>query len=80
MVSWIASIEKASFFIPSPDNYAGAAVRRIGYEARCTPYWTHSLQWFFSSLLPEAILDSWRLSIGIRRRGKLIHEHSSSHN
>ncbi|KAF5940005.1 hypothetical protein HYC85_021172 [Camellia sinensis] len=71
MASKLASIEKSSFFIPTPEKYAQAAIRRIGYEARCTPYMTHSIQWFFASLLPESILDSWRLSIGLSRRGKI---------
>ncbi|EXB82449.1 Inactive hydroxysteroid dehydrogenase-like protein 1 [Morus notabilis] len=69
MVSEVASIEKTSLFIPSAEDYAKAAIRRIGYEARCTPYWAHSLQWFFASFLSEDILDAWRLAIGIRRRG-----------
>ncbi|PSS26922.1 Very-long-chain 3-oxoacyl-CoA reductase-like protein [Actinidia chinensis var. chinensis] len=72
MASQIALIEKSSLFIPSADNYARAAIRRIGYEARCTPYMMHSIQWFLASLLPDSVLDSWRLSIGIRRRGKLV--------
>uniref|UniRef100_A0A5B7CCQ6 Uncharacterized protein n=1 Tax=Davidia involucrata TaxID=16924 RepID=A0A5B7CCQ6_DAVIN len=68
MASKIALIEKPSLFIPLADDYARAAVRQIGYEARCMPYWAHSLQWFFASLLPEAVLDLWRMSIAIHRR------------
>ncbi|KAJ0038864.1 hypothetical protein Pint_23616 [Pistacia integerrima] len=68
MVSKVASIEKRSMFISSPEDYAEASIGWIGYEARCTPYWPHSLQWSFASLLPHSILDAWRLSIGIRRR------------
>ncbi|OVA20518.1 Short-chain dehydrogenase/reductase SDR [Macleaya cordata] len=68
MVSKVASIERSSLFVPSADAYARAAVRRIGYEARCTPYWAHSLQWAIAYyLLPESFLDAWRLSIGLRR-------------
>ncbi|XP_015572179.1 very-long-chain 3-oxoacyl-CoA reductase-like protein At1g24470 isoform X2 [Ricinus communis] len=78
MTSRVALIEKSSLFIPSPQAYAEAAVRRIGYEARCTPYWAHSLQWFFSRLLSEAVLDSWRLSIGIHRRGDIITSSTSA--
>ncbi|KAG5521956.1 hypothetical protein RHGRI_034243 [Rhododendron griersonianum] len=74
MASRIALIEKSSFFIPSADDYARAAVRQIGYGPRCTPYWTHSVQWFLASLLPESVLDSWRLSIGIRRREMSLHD------
>lgn len=72
MASEVAAIEGSSLFTPSPDDYARAAVRQIGYEARCMPYWAHSLQWCFARLLPEAVLDAWRLSIGIRRRDKTI--------
>ncbi|XP_047332823.1 very-long-chain 3-oxoacyl-CoA reductase-like protein At1g24470 [Impatiens glandulifera] len=59
-----------TMFVPSSDDYARAAIRRIGYESRCTPYWTHSFQWFLVSLLPEFVIDAWRLSIGIQRREK----------
>ncbi|PON91415.1 Short-chain dehydrogenase/reductase [Trema orientale] len=69
MTSEVALIEKASLFIPSAEDYARAAVNSIGYEARCTPYWAHSLQWCFASFLSEDILDAWRLAIGIQRRG-----------
>ncbi|CAN8313329.1 unnamed protein product [Cochlearia groenlandica] len=68
MVSKIASIDKPSFFIPSPEAYAKAAVEQIGIGSRCSPFWTHSLQWYLAGLLPENLLDTWRLSIGLRRR------------
>lgn len=68
MASKVACIEKSSLWIPSAEEYAAAAAGRIGYEARCTPYWPHAIQWFFASLFPETLLDAWRLSIGIRRR------------
>ncbi|MCL7041752.1 hypothetical protein MKW94_027488 [Papaver nudicaule] len=69
MVLKVASIEKSSLFIPSPDAYVRSAVRRIGHkEPRCTPYWTHSIQWcIVYYLIPESLLDAWRLSIGLRR-------------
>jgi len=68
MVSRVARIERDSLFIPTAEAYARAAIREIGFKARCTPYWAHSLQWFFARLIPDPLLDSWRLSIGIRRR------------
>ncbi|XP_023517363.1 very-long-chain 3-oxoacyl-CoA reductase-like protein At1g24470 [Cucurbita pepo subsp. pepo] len=70
MASRVASVSRASLFIPSADDYVSAAIHRIGYEPRCTPYWAHSLQWCFARLLPEAALDAWRLSIGLHRRSK----------
>ncbi|KAJ9176264.1 hypothetical protein P3X46_011599 [Hevea brasiliensis] len=72
MTSKVASIERSSLFIPSAEGYAKAAIHKIGFEGRCTPYWPHSIQWFFCHLLPHSLLDSWRLSIGIRRRGNII--------
>ncbi|XP_045824613.1 very-long-chain 3-oxoacyl-CoA reductase-like protein At1g24470 [Trifolium pratense] len=68
MVSRVASIGKDSFFIPTPEGYAKAAIRKIGYEQRCTPYWAHSIQWAFACLIPNPLLDYWRMSIGLRRR------------
>ncbi|XP_008221966.1 PREDICTED: very-long-chain 3-oxoacyl-CoA reductase-like protein At1g24470 [Prunus mume] len=73
LVLRVASIERSSLFIPTPHAYAKAAIRRIGYEARCTPFWAHSLQWCLGSLVPESLLDAWRLSIGLKRRAKLHH-------
>lgn len=68
MVSKVASIERDTLFIPTPEGYARAAIRKIGYEPKCTPYWAHSIQWFFARLIPDPLLDAWRLSIGMRRR------------
>ncbi|CAN6840883.1 unnamed protein product [Brassica oleracea] len=68
MVSVVAAVDKPSVFIPSPEVYAKAAVEQIGIGSRCSPFWAHSLQWFLLGLLPENLLDIWRLSIGLRRR------------
>ncbi|KAL5998321.1 Very-long-chain 3-oxoacyl-CoA reductase 1 [Asimina triloba] len=69
----MASIRRSSFLVPSTDAYAQAALRYIGYEPRCTPYWPHSLLWCLAYQLPEAAIDSWRLGfcLGIRKRGLL---------
>ncbi|KAH6771198.1 beta-ketoacyl reductase 2 [Perilla frutescens var. hirtella] len=67
MASKVAFVEKSTLFIPSAERYVEAAVRFIGYESSCTPYFSHSLQWFFASMLPPSLLDSWRLSVGISR-------------
>ncbi|KAM7252539.1 hypothetical protein ACFE04_024422 [Oxalis oulophora] len=73
MTSNVAAINKSSLFIPTPEDYAKAAIRFIGYEARCIPYWAHAVQCCFVTLLPESLLDEWRLSIGITRRNKERH-------
>ncbi|KAL2529027.1 Very-long-chain 3-oxoacyl-CoA reductase 1 [Forsythia ovata] len=69
----MASIKRSSFFVPSTDGYARAALRWIGYEPRCTPYWPHSLLWGLLYSLPESIVDAWRMKfcLGIRKRGQL---------
>ncbi|KAL3636654.1 Very-long-chain 3-oxoacyl-CoA reductase 1 [Castilleja foliolosa] len=69
----MASIRRSSFFVPSTDGYARAALRWIGYEPRCTPYWPHSLLWALANSLPEWIIDAWRIkfNLGIRKRGQL---------
>ncbi|CAN6228598.1 unnamed protein product [Urochloa humidicola] len=68
----LASIRKPTFLAPSPEAYARAAVRYIGYEPRCSPYWTHALVGFFISLLPEPIADRMFLNrnLSIRARGR----------
>ncbi|KAL4315631.1 Very-long-chain 3-oxoacyl-CoA reductase-like protein [Arachis hypogaea] len=52
-----------------PEAYAKAAVREIGHGPRCTPYWAHSIQWFFAGLAPDSLqlLNAWRFSIAMRR-------------
>ncbi|XP_062224824.1 very-long-chain 3-oxoacyl-CoA reductase 1-like [Phragmites australis] len=67
----MASIRNPTFFAPSPETYAHAAVRYIGYEPRCTPYWPHALLWLFVSLLPEPVVDRMLLNmfLGVRAKG-----------
>ncbi|KAF6157555.1 hypothetical protein GIB67_004493 [Kingdonia uniflora] len=69
----MASIKRSSFFVPSTDGYARAAMRWIGYEPRCTPYWPHSVLWGLAVSIPESIIDAWRLRmcLGIRKKGQL---------
>lgn len=68
----MASIKRSSFFVPSSEEYAQGALRWIGYEPRCTPYWPHSLIWGLLHALPESIIDAWRLHfcLKIRKRGQ----------
>ncbi|CDP19117.1 unnamed protein product [Coffea canephora] len=69
----MASIRRSSFFVPSSDGYARAALCWIGYEPHCTPHWPHTLLWAFAYSLPEWILDAWclRFCLRIRKRGQL---------
>nr|XP_027098062.1 very-long-chain 3-oxoacyl-CoA reductase 1-like isoform X1 [Coffea arabica] len=69
----MASIKRSSFFVPSSNGYARAALLCIGYEPRCTPYWPHSLVWNLIYLLPEFAVDAYRFKfcLGVRKRGQL---------
>uniref|UniRef100_A0A0D9XRP2 Very-long-chain 3-oxoacyl-CoA reductase n=1 Tax=Leersia perrieri TaxID=77586 RepID=A0A0D9XRP2_9ORYZ len=67
----MSPVKDYSPFIPSPEVYAKAAVHCIGYEPRCVPYWRHSIQWFFASLLPDSALNLWRLQVGIKKRNEM---------
>ncbi|CAM0901827.1 unnamed protein product [Alopecurus aequalis] len=62
----MSPVKGDSRFIPSPEEYAKAAIRCIGYEPRCVPYWRHSIQWFLASLMPDSALNLWRLRLGMR--------------
>ncbi|CAL9057881.1 unnamed protein product [Musa banksii] len=68
----MVSTKQSSTFVPSPDEYAKAAVDRIGYGPRCTPYWSHSLQWCFTCFIPDFVLDLWRLHVGITNRNQAV--------
>ncbi|WVZ71752.1 hypothetical protein U9M48_020298 [Paspalum notatum var. saurae] len=72
----MSPVKGDSPFIPSPEDYAKAALRCIGYEARCVPYWRHTVQWSLASLVPDAALNHWRLQIGIRKRNEMKALHS----
>uniref|UniRef100_A0A7N0UVF1 Uncharacterized protein n=1 Tax=Kalanchoe fedtschenkoi TaxID=63787 RepID=A0A7N0UVF1_KALFE len=68
MASRVAAIHEPTMFAPSAEEYARAAIKRIGYEARSMPYWGHALQWHLASAFPEFLVNLWRYSIGIRKR------------
>ncbi|KAL3682821.1 hypothetical protein R1sor_000843 [Riccia sorocarpa] len=69
----MSKIRKASLAVPSANTYARAALKSIGYEPRCTPYWVHSVMWWIIWVLPESIIDTIRLrsSLDVRRRGQI---------
>jgi 17beta-estradiol 17-dehydrogenase / very-long-chain 3-oxoacyl-CoA reductase len=67
----LAKIRKASLFVPSPEDYARAAVKAIGYDSLVIPYWTHALQLWAMSMLPESFVTKYTLSMhaDIRKKG-----------
>jgi len=67
----LAKIKNSSLFVASPNGYAKAAVAAIGYEDVVSPYWTHALQIWFLTNLPDWLVASGTLSMhhGIRKAG-----------
>ncbi|KMZ71545.1 ketoacyl-CoA reductase [Zostera marina] len=61
-----AKYQKTSFFVPSPERYAKAAVSWIGYDSVCIPYINHSLQAFILSILPEFVINAYLMRVGMR--------------
>lgn len=66
-------IRRASFLVASPEGYAKAALRFVGYEPRCTPYWPHALMGYVVSSLPESVFESFNIKrcLQIRKKGML---------
>ncbi|XP_010556186.1 PREDICTED: very-long-chain 3-oxoacyl-CoA reductase 1-like [Tarenaya hassleriana] len=69
----MTSIRRASFMVASPEGYARAALRFVGYGPRATPYWPHSLMGSVISALPESIFESFNVKrcLQIRKKGQL---------
>lgn len=67
----LAKLKKTSLFVASPTAYARAAVASIGYDDLISPYWSHALQLWLLTALPERISTAITFSIhqDIRRRG-----------
>lgn len=68
----LAKISKTSLFVPSPAAYARAAVGCIGYEAEVSPYWSHALQLWVMSFIPEWKIEAWiikHMHYSIRKAG-----------
>ncbi|KAI3699862.1 hypothetical protein L2E82_44458 [Cichorium intybus] len=73
VVTKMSTLERPSFFVASTHDYVRAAIRHIGYEPQCTPYWPHSLFWAFVKILPEYVVESYWLGVchTIRKKGQL---------
>mmetsp|Transcript_896 Transcript_896/g.1988 ORF Transcript_896/g.1988 Transcript_896/m.1988 type:complete len:341 (+) Transcript_896:3-1025(+) len=52
----LAKIKRASLFVASPAGYARAAAAAIGYETVVSPFWSHALQIWLLTNLPEWVM------------------------
>jgi len=68
----LSKLRKETLFTCSPTAYARAAVRRIGYDAKCSPYWSHGLQMWLYDMLPESFQNTMVAAMhkDIRGRGR----------
>ncbi|KAJ8773618.1 hypothetical protein K2173_005864 [Erythroxylum novogranatense] len=67
----MSKMKKSTFLVPSPETYAKASIRWIGYEHLCSPVWSHTVQWLILSALPDSLLNwcVFRYFNGMRERG-----------
>lgn len=64
----LAKIRRSSLTVPTPNQYAKAALRHIGYGVTVVPYWAHAVQHYvFENVLPtflaKKVLMGHHLSI-----------------
>lgn len=53
----LSKIKLSSIFCPSADLYAYSSLRKLGEGGPVIiPYWSHSLQYFFYTRLPNSLL------------------------
>ena len=57
--------------VPTPEQYAEAAVRAIGYETEISPYWAHYAFVGVCKALPEFAINKYCVGAhnAIRKRG-----------
>lgn len=67
----LAKLKKASLFVATTQAYARAAVAAIGFETVVSPYWSHALQIWLLTTLPEwfVALGTLHMHAGIRKAG-----------
>ena len=67
----LAKIRKTSLTVPSPSTYARQAIKFVGYDVACSPYWAHALQLSIADLLPSFLMEAAVFSMhrAIRKKG-----------
>jgi len=72
VVSKMSKIRKSSIMVATPEQFASAFVKQIGYEPFVIPYWSHDLQLSASKLLPSSVLANLLLSKGLDVRTRAL--------
>jgi len=66
----LAKIRNSSLTVPTPEGYAKAAIKMIGYETCSSPYWSHGLLMGIAALFPRSV-SAWFVRgqhLSIRKR------------
>lgn len=63
LTSFSAKLQRVSLMVPDADRFARSALATVGYSRRTTGYWSHGLQWWLYSQIPESwwFFFSWYL-------------------
>lgn len=72
----MTKFKKSLFLIASPEMYAKASIRCIGYEHLSMPLCSHSVQRFIVDALPNALLDWCTYHFFLRLRRKRLEKES----
>mmetsp|Transcript_2389 Transcript_2389/g.3447 ORF Transcript_2389/g.3447 Transcript_2389/m.3447 type:complete len:315 (-) Transcript_2389:37-981(-) len=66
----LSKVRKPSWDKPSPKLYAKSAVKFIGYERTCSPYWSHALQLYIMDVLPFFLVNkiTYGMHLSLRKR------------
>ena len=68
MTSFSSSLDKPSFFVPSPETFAAQAMRTLGFSSYTTGYWPHSLQ----GLLPFGYMPKFIKMLNMKFRQEAL--------
>lgn len=68
----MSKIRKPRIDAPSPEAYAKASIRHIGYESVVTPWWSHKIMWFLADVLSPPVLEAFRLKQSSKIREKAL--------
>ncbi|XP_068706685.1 very-long-chain 3-oxoacyl-CoA reductase-like isoform X2 [Montipora foliosa] len=65
----MSRIRKPSVFAPSPTTYVREALGTVGVESRTTGCWSHALQNWFISRVPDRLRETmlWNMNTAVRR-------------
>ncbi|UJR13365.1 hypothetical protein I4U23_000382 [Adineta vaga] len=77
VVSKLSGIRKASLIAPTPEKFVNSALDRVTVPFT-TGYWTHEIQEFISSLIPEFLFNKFTMNVLSGIRAKALKKRSKT--